>query len=259
MNSPYGWWLPINISAHGHRIDQLINVLHWFMAVLFVGWGLFMLYCLVRFRARPGHKATPVTQHFKLPTYLEVGVALFEVVLLLFVSYPIWAQVKNEMPKEEDAIVVRITAEQFAWTMHYPGADGKFGRTDPSLIDAESNNPVGLDRQNDPNAADDILSVNMLHFPVNKPVKAFLTSKDVIHSFAIPVMRVKQDAIPGTVIPMWFEANQTGQYDIMCAQLCGVGHTTMRGRISVDTEEEYKAWLAEEAALLTGAAPAEGE
>lgn len=250
MNSPYGWWLPIDISTHGHRIDQLINVLHYFMLVLFIGWGLFMLYCLIKFRARPGHKATPVLHHFKLPTYLEVGVALFEVALLLFVSYPIWANVKNDMPKDEDSTLVRVTAEQFAWNFHYPGPDGKFGRTDASLIDPEANNPIGLDRANDPNAKDDIISVNLLHFPMSKPVKAFLMSKDVIHSFAIPVMRVKQDVVPGAVMPIWFQANQTGQYDIMCAQLCGVGHTTMRGRISVDTDEEFKAWMAEETAAL---------
>ncbi|MEZ4751420.1 MAG: cytochrome c oxidase subunit II [Bdellovibrionota bacterium] len=250
MNEPYGWWLPINISANGAPIDQLITTLHWFMVLLFTGWGIFYLYCLFRFRARPGHQADATPKHFRLPTYLEVGVAIFEVFLLVFISYPIWSKVKNEMPSDEEALVVRVTAEQFAWNIHYPGKDGIFGQTSPDLISPEDNNPIGLDRENDPNAKDDIISINVMHFPVNKKVKVYLSSKDVIHSFGIPVMRVKQDAIPGTVVPVWFEANKTGKFEIMCAQLCGVGHTRMRGEIHVDTDEEFQKWLQDEAQYL---------
>ena len=140
-------------------------------------------------------------------------------------------------------MVVRVTAEQFAWTVHYAGKDGKFGQLKIELIDGT--NPVGLDRQ-DPNGKDDILSPNTLNIPVNKPIIAKLTSKDVIHNFFLPVMRVKQDIIPGMTVPVWFQATQTGKFEIGCAQLCGVGHTQMRGFFNVMSQEEFETWYQEE-------------
>jgi len=256
MEQPhYGFWLPPNISTHGPEIDKLITVVHCFMAVLFVGWGLYLVYCLFRFRERPGHEADIRQQaHFVLPKYIEIGIILIEACLLIFFSAPIWAKVKRDFPKESDALVVRVTAEQFAWTIHYPGKDGKFGRLDNTLIDGT--NPVGLDR-NDPNGIDDIISPNMLNIPVNKPVIVQLTAKDVIHNFFLPVMRVKQDAIPGMTIPLWFEATQTGKFEIACAQLCGVGHTQMRGFFNVMSQQEYDTWYnEEEKSLLGDTAPA---
>ncbi len=247
MENHFGWWLPLNISAHGAGIDKLINVIHVFMVVLFVGWGLFFLYCLIRFRSRSGHKANTTVQHFKLPVYLEVGILIFEIFLLVFLSSPIWYDVKIAFPAEKDAVVVRIVAEQFAWNIHYPGKDGKFGPTKPELMDGS--NPLGLDRSH-PDAKDDIFTINNLHVPVNKPVIVHLMSKDVIHSFFLPVMRVKQDAIPGHEIPIWFEANQTGEYEIACAQLCGISHFRMKGQFFVDTQENFDKFLAEEAASL---------
>ncbi|MFQ5478801.1 MAG: cytochrome c oxidase subunit II [Candidatus Binatia bacterium] len=244
-NATYGWWLPPDVSTHGYQIDHLISLLHWFMVFLFVGWGLFMVYTLVRFRARPGHKAdaTGVTSH--LSTYLEVGVAVVEVLLLVGISIPVWAEVKGKPLTESQAdVVVRVVAEQFAWNIHYPGPDGKFGRTDINLVD--SGNPLGLDK-NDAAAADDITTINQFHFPVGKKVLVYLNSKDVIHSFFLPVMRVKQDAIPGMTIPVWFEAKATGEFEIACAQLCGLGHYRMKGYMTIDTEEGFEAWLTEQA------------
>lgn len=243
MTQPYGWWLPINVSTHGAAIDNLLVVVHWFMLILFVGWGIYLLYVLCRFRARPGHSATPHSKHFKLPTYLEIGIAIFEVFLLVAMSYPVWAKLKTDFPPENESTIVRVVAEQFSWTIHYPGRDGKFGRTDLKLIDGT--NPVGLDRE-DPAGKDDILSPNILHIPVNKPVIAHLSSKDVIHSFSLPVMRIKQDVVPGMTIPVWFEATQTGQFEIACAQLCGNSHYRMKGQFIVDTPEAFDSWLSEE-------------
>lgn len=242
--NPYGWWLPLDASVNGHSIDQLINVIHWFMAVLFIGWGIYLVYVLIRFRERPGHKATPEVKHFRLPTWLEVGVAIFEVFLLLFVSSPIWFKVKKEFPNQGEAEIVRVVAEQFAWNFHYPGKDGKFGRSRIELVDGT--NPVGLDR-NDPAGKDDIISVNQFHVPTGKPVIVYLSSKDVIHSFFLPVLRVKQDAIPGMTIPLWFEAKIPGQdFEVACAQLCGVSHARMRGYLHIDTPEEYAKWIDEQ-------------
>ena len=249
MENQIGWWLPVNISAHGAGIDQLINVVHVFMLVLFIGWGAFFVFCLVRFRSRSGHKAETQVKHFKVPMYLEIGILLFEIFLLVFLSSPIWYEVKTAFPAEKDALVVNILAEQFAWNIHYPGKDGKFGTTKPELMDGT--NPIGLDRASE-GGADDIFTINNLHIPVNKPVIVHLQSKDVIHSFFLPVMRVKQDAIPGQSIPLWFQATQTGEFEIACAQLCGIGHYRMRGQFFVDTPENFDKFIAEETATLTG-------
>lgn len=249
MENQFGWWLPLNISTHGAGIDQLINLLHWFMALLFVGWGIFLVYCLIRFRERPGHQADVAVKHFKLPVMLEVGILLFEIVLLVFISSPLWFSFKTDFPEEKDALVVRVVAEQFAWNIHYPGKDGIFGPTKIELMDGT--NPIGLDREA-PEAKDDIFTINNLHVPVNKKVIVHLSSKDVIHSFAIPVMRVKQDTIPGIPSRIWFEATLPGEYEIACAQLCGIGHYRMRGQFFVDTPENFDKFMAEEAAALAG-------
>ena len=161
------------------------------------------------------------------------------------------------MPSESEALVVQVTAEQFAWNVHYAGADRVFGRRDITLIDTQSN-PLGLDRS-DPAAKDDVTSLNQLYLPVNKPIILKLRSKDVIHSFGVPEFRVKQDAIPGLTIPIWFVPNvttaemrtRTGnaefQYEIACAQLCGLGHYRMRGFVTVQTAEEFQKWMDEKA------------
>ena len=240
MEKYYGWRLPIDISTHGPEIDRLIYIIHIFMAVLFLGWLAFLVLALVKFRARPGLQAVHEPGHFKLPTYLEVFVALFEAVLLVGFSFPVFYKARAAMPNPGEALEVRIVAEQFAWNIHYPGADGIFGKTDPKLMGAT--NPLGLD-PNDPAAKDDITTINQFHVPVHKPVIARLSSKDVIHSFSLPVMRVKQDVIPGQVIPSWFEAKKTGNFEIACAQLCGLGHYRMRGFFVVETAEAFKAWL----------------
>ncbi len=241
------WWLPFNASTYGAPIDQLIVIIHLFMGLLFVGWGIFFVYCLIRFRARPNVPASSDVHHFKIPTYLEVGIAIIEIVLLVFLSYPIWKKVRTEFPSEAQSLVIRIVAQQFEWQIHYPGRDGKFGRTDVKIM--EGTNPLGLDRS-DPDAKDDITSTNLLHIPVNKPVIAHLSSKDVIHSLYLPVLRVKQDVIPGMTIPVWFQATQSGEFDIACAQLCGLGHFRMKGTLNIDTPEQYDAWMAEEEKIL---------
>jgi cytochrome c oxidase subunit 2 len=245
MDKYYGWWLPIDISTHGASIDRLIIVVHIFMLILFIGWSSFFLYTLFRFRSRGGRKAETHPTHFKIPTYLEVGVAVFEIFLLAAFSFPIWNQYRQQPPDESKALHVRIVAEQFAWNVHYSGKDRIFGRTDPTLV--SSSNPVGLDRDN-PAAKDDIVTINQFHIPVNTPVIVTLTSKDVIHGFFLPVMRVKYDVIPGQSYPVWFEATRTGEFEIACAQLCGLGHYRMKGYFVVDTPEKFEAFLKEQQA-----------
>lgn len=199
----YGSWTPPNLSVRGAEIDQLIEILHYFMAVLFVGWGIFFVYCLVRFRAKTGGAAQYQPVKGKISKYAEIGVAIFEAVLLLFFSMPVWGEYKNNPPEPGERVEIRAIGEQFQWNFHYPGPDGKFGRTNAKFIDTVGNT-IGLD-PDDPVGQDDIQTVGALHVPVGRPIYVRITSKDVIHSFAIPTMRVKQDAIPGMEVPIWFE------------------------------------------------------
>ncbi|HXV18970.1 MAG TPA: cytochrome c oxidase subunit II [Candidatus Omnitrophota bacterium] len=246
----YGSWFPIDISTHGYQIDNLINIVHVLMALLFVGWGVFIFLAIFKFRkkANPAAEYKP-HHHFVIPTYLEIAVAVTEIVLLAAFSIPIFYQFKKGAPAKEDALEVRVVAEQFAWNIHYPGKDKVFGKTSPKLMNAM--NPLGLDPE-DPAGKDDISTINQLKIPVGKPVIAHLTSKDVIHSFALPVARIKQDTIPGQTIPVWFEAKQTGDFEIACAQLCGLGHYRMKGFFNVMEKEKFSAWFDEQLAKKTG-------
>lgn len=238
--------MPENVSAHGAEIDHMMSLVHWLMLALFLIWAPFFIYTLVRFRASKNPRADYHGVNSHLSTYQEVGVVVAELVLLFGFAVPTWAALRADYayPSEEESTVVHVIAEQFAWNIHYPGPDGEFGERDVSLVDLQTN-PIGL-RADDPDGADDIVTVNELHLPVNRPVIVHLTSKDVIHSFGIPVMRVKQDAIPGLSIPLYFEPTQTGDWEIGCAQLCGVGHYRMRAYVTVHTQADFDAWLAEQ-------------
>lgn len=246
----YGMSLPPNIAKHTYAqtVDTLIVTIHWFMGALFVGWGIFFVYCLLRFRQRPGHKANVKPIKAKVSKYAEIGVAVFEGFLLIGLSIPAWANAKNELPgPEQNPLRVRVVAEQFSWNFHYPGKDGFFGPTSPAKIDLAIN-PLGIDKSH-PHGADDI-ATQELHIPADRPVIAEISSKDVIHSFSIPVLRVKQDAIPGMRIPVWFIAGKEGieegdsaNYEIACAQLCGNNHYTMKAILVLHTKESFEKWL----------------
>jgi len=279
---------PVMSSSHGLEIDYMNGWVHWLMLILFVGWGIFFIYVLFRFRSGANPKANyeGVTSH--ISRYTEYGVIFFEAILLIGFAYPMWAKVKTQIPTiDGNTIEVRVIAQQFAWNMHYPGQDGLFGDTNPDLVDEETN-PIGLDR-NSPNGKDDITTINQLHLPVNKQAMIYLSSKDVIHSLSLPEMRVKQDAIPGMTIPVFFTPtmtsvefleeiketlrfNPTGSYmgvgkeawdifneesknefrgyQISCAQLCGNSHYKMRGFMMIHEEEDFENWLAEQAEEL---------
>ena len=187
-----------------------------------------------------------------------------EAFLLVSFAIPLWSLTKTDIPDTtEDTVEVRVVAQQFAWNIHYPGADGKFGRTYASLIDEEIN-PNGLDRSS-PNGADDIVTLNQMHLPVDNQTIIYLSSKDVIHSLSLPEMRVKQDAIPGMTIPVFFTPIMTSSefletikgtaregmgYEISCAQLCGNSHYRMRGYLTVHEENGFESWLDEQAAEM---------
>jgi cytochrome c oxidase subunit 2 len=198
--------LPPVASAHGAEIDHSIVIIHYLMLALFLGWSLFYVMLLVRFRKSKNPHASYTGNKSKFAIYLAAIVGVFELGMLYAVDAPVWARRVSNLPDEKDAVVVRVVAEQFAWNVHYPGKDGKFGKRSISLVDGE--NPLGLDRS-DADAKDDITTINQLYLPVGKPVIIYLTSKDVIHSFNLPLFRVKQDAIPGITVPVWFVPTKT--------------------------------------------------
>ena len=278
--------LPVDASSHGFVIDMMLGWVHWVMLILFAGWGLYLIITVIKFNSKVNPKAdyNGVQSHYS--QYAEIGIIFIEAFLLVGLSIPLWSQLRTTVPGPNEAIQVRVIAQQFAWNIHYPGADGEFGNTDIQLVDEESN-PIGLVREG--NGADDIVTLNQLHLPVNQQVLIHLSSKDVIHGFGIPEMRVKQDALPGMTIPVYFTPTMTsaefinkikdtnryspsgnymglGQetweifseekknefrgFQIACAQLCGNSHYKMRGFVTVETEEEFNAWLEEEAEYL---------
>ena len=253
--------LPEVASAHGAALDRVNGYVHWLMFALFVLWiGLF-IFMLFRFRRKRNPKADYQGLKSHISSYAEVAVAVAEVILLVGFSIPLYSDRVDDLPAEDQATVVHVYAQQFAWNIHYPGPDGVFGRTDPALVD-ESANPIGLDRD-DPAAKDDVTLINQLYLPVDKPVLVYLTSKDVIHSFFLPEMRVKQDAIPGMLFPVWFvptvttaemqkrKGDDSFGYEIACAQLCGNSHYSMQGHMTILTQEEFDAWMAERQEELT--------
>jgi len=233
------------------------------MLVLFIGWGAFFIYSLIKFRASNNKKANyhGVESHYS--SVLEGAVAVIEIVILFGFAFPIWAERVNDVPDPRDSEHLRVVAQQYAWNIHYPGTDGKFGDTRVELVD-EQDNPIGLDRSSE-FGADDFYTINQLHIPVNKKIRVDLSSKDVIHNFKLPELRVSQDAIPGMNIPVHFTATSTSEeflktavgtkregksLEIACAQLCGLGHYRMKGYLTIHEEEDYVAWLAEQAEYL---------
>jgi cytochrome c oxidase subunit 2 len=235
--------LPVQASAHAAELDHMTVLVHWLMLVLFVGWGAFFLFVLVRFRSGANPTASYTGAKGKFAKSTEVLVAAIEIVLLVGYAIPAWATLVRPVSGEGEATIVRVVAEQFAWNVHYPGRDGMFGRVDVRLVAAE--NPLGLDRT-DPRALDDVTTINQLNLPVDRPVLVRLSSKDVIHSFGLYEMRIKQDAIPGMEIPVWFVPTRSGDYEIVCSQLCGLGHYRMRGFITIQSQAEFEAWMLEQ-------------
>lgn len=236
-------------SEHGKVGNHMLAVIHWFMLILFVGWTAFLGVIIWKFRCKRNPKASyhGITSHFS--THIEVGVVIVEVVLLLGFAFPLWAKWSGSQhrPTGEGVVNLRAVGEQYRWTFHYAGADNMVGLTAYDRL--SGSNPVGLVAE-DPNAKDDFVTVNELVLPVNRPAVIQVTSKDVIHGLAIIPMFAQQDAIPGSEIPMWFIPEKEGEWNIVCAQLCGAGHAQMVAYVRVVSEEEFEEWYAGQNPLL---------
>ncbi len=224
---------PPNASSHGYQIDHILEFCHWFMGALFLGWSAFFIFVLIRFRKRRQPGADHLGVRSGISTHLEFSVVLIEAVLLLGFAIPLWAKRVNQFPPGKEALVVHVVAQQFSFNYHLPGPDGQFGRRDVSFV--SNSNPLGLD-PNDPAGKDDIVTLGELHVPVNRPVIAELSSKDVIHDYFLPAMRIAGDAIPGSLIPIWF------LFGAVMSVLGGIGafsfHLWRHGRMPAEPYQE---------------------
>jgi len=241
--------LPELASSNGQAVDDLMVYVHWLMLVLFLGWILYFGYVLWRFNVRRNPKADHEGSKSHIPSYTELAVVVIEAVLLLGIAIPLWAKNVQQFPRPEDATVVQIVAQQFAWNARYPGPDGKFGAQQMKFVSAD--NAFGVDPA-DPAGKDDVVVLNEIHVPVNKPVLIYLSSKDVIHSLKLVAMRITQDAIPGLRIPCTFTPTKIGRYQIECAQLCGNGHASMAGGfLIVESQPDFDQWLKSKSGAAT--------
>lgn len=235
------WLLPIQGAAHAAEIDTIMVLVHALMLALAVGWGGVFVYSLVRFRQSRNPKADYAGAKSRYSTYTEAGIVIAELILLVGFSIPAWATRVRDLPPEHEAVVVRVVGEQFAWNAHYAGADGAFGAQSQRLLAPD--NPLGLDPRS-PGAKDDIVTLNEIVVPVGRPVIVQLSAKDVIHSFGVPAMRIKQDANPGMTTAVWFTPTVTGEFDVACSQLCGFGHYRMKAVLRVLEPSAFQQWLA---------------
>ncbi|HEX4998758.1 MAG TPA: cytochrome c oxidase subunit II [Terriglobia bacterium] len=236
------WWFTPLISEHGKSIDRVFNAVLIVTGIAFIVVQGLLGFFVARYGASGKERASYWHDNPKAEMFLLIGTAVI-LTVLVFMGQRAWADIFfSEKPK--DALEVHVTAHQFAWEFHYPGPDGKFGRTDDKLV--SGTNAIGLD-ESDPNAKDDVVAVNQFHVPVDKDIVVRLRSQDVIHSFFLPNARVKQDAVPGMAIEIWFKVNKPGEYELACAELCGLGHYRMKSQFTVEaSEEDFKKWVQEQ-------------
>jgi cytochrome c oxidase subunit 2 len=232
--SPW-WWTPI--ASNWHYIDATITITFWITGVVFVAVVLFMAWCVFRFRAREGHRAAYEPENKRLELVLTLATAL-GVAAMLAPGLIVWYRF---VTVPADASEIEIVGQQWRWSYRLPGADGRLGSVDTRLVSPE--NPLGVVPSDVVGQDDVIIEGDDLHLPIGRPVKVLLRSIDVLHDFYVPEFRSKMDMIPGSVTYFWFIPTRTGTFDVLCAELCGQGHAVMRGRVVVQTETDYQAWL----------------
>ena len=211
-------WLPEDVSTYGREIDALFFLIYYITAATFILVTALMIWFLWKYRDRGNRRATYTHGNTTLEIIWTVVPAAI-LIVISFMSVSTWAKVKREVPPTD--FEVSVAAKQFNWDVSYPGTDGKLG------------------------TEDDIKFDNDIHVPVNKVVRLHLTANDVIHSLFLPNLRFKQDTVPGRTILAWFEATKPGKYEMPCAELCGFGHSGMKGWLHVHTAEDYAKWAAE--------------
>ncbi len=241
-------WLPAAASSHAPALDAVLAGIHWHMLLIFTAWLALFVLILIKFRRGANPEPRPAGAGMLWPAVAIGAVIAGDVLILATQALPAWSARVAPPPAGVTPLEVRVTGEQFAWNIHYPGPDGVFGRTDNTLISAS--NPVGIDRD-DAAAKDDIGLLNILTLPVDRTVVVQLASRDVVHGFTLNEMRVKQDAVPGMTTRTWFTPTRTGDWEIACSQLCGLGHYRMRGELHVVTAAGWEQWMKDEQERLT--------
>ncbi len=230
--SPW-WWTPI--ASNWSYIDHTIVLTFWITGTVFVAVILFMAYCVWRFRGQ--HPAEYSPENKKLEVWLTILTSI-GVAGMLAPGLIVWGDFVT-VPKE--ATEIEVVGQQWQWSFRLPGKDGALGTVETKNVTAE--NPLGLN-PDDPKGKDDVVIVaDDLHLPIDKPIKVLLRSIDVLHDFYVPQFRAKMDMVPGMVTYFWLTPSRTGEFEVLCAELCGVGHHAMRGKVVVDSETDYRAWL----------------
>jgi cytochrome c oxidase subunit 2 len=246
-------WYLTPIASNWSTIDDTIDITFWVTGIVFVAVNLFMAYCVMRFRHRKERRAAYEPENKKLEAWL-VGLTTVGVAAMLAPGLLVWAKF---VTVPEDAAVVEAVGQQWYWSYRFPGKDGKLGTVDARHV--SDKNPFGLNPA-DPNGQDDILVASpQLHLPIDKPVKVLLRSKDVLHNFSVAQIRVKMDLVPGLVTYIWFTPTLAGKYDILCEELCGIAHFTMRGKLVVEEERAFQAWLSGYPTFAQTSAQADGD
>jgi cytochrome c oxidase subunit 2 len=233
-------WTFTPLASNWSMVDFTVDITLYVTGLVFVAVNLFMAYCVIKFRYKKGARSTYEPENKKLEGWLTFWTGL-GVAAMLTPGLFVWAQFVN-VP--EEAHVVEAVGQQWHWTFRYPGNDGKFGEVDAERI--TSDNPFGMD-PDDPNGQDDILVYSPeAHIPIDQPVKFLLRSKDVLHDFAVAQFRVKMDLVPGMNTFLWLTPTVLGRFEILCEELCGIAHHTMRGAVIVEEAEAFDAWLAQQ-------------
>jgi cytochrome c oxidase subunit 2 len=232
--SPW-WWTPI--ASNWSYIDNTLIITFWITGVVFTAVVLFTAYCVFRFRHQEGIQVAYEPENKKLEWWLTIVTGV-GVAAMLAPGLFVWNQF---VTVPADATEFEVVGQQWQWSFRLPGKDGRLGTSD--IRNVSSDNPLGLN-PNDPNNNDDVVIVgDDLHLVVGKPVKALLRSIDVLHDFYVPQFRAKMDMVPGMVTYFWFVPTRTGTFEALCFELCGLGHPNMRGKVVVETESDYQAWL----------------
>jgi len=246
-------WYFTPIASNWSTIDDTISLTFWVTGFVFVAVNLFMAYCVIRFRQSKGRRAAYEPENKKLEWWLT-GLTTVGVVAMLAPGLVVWAKFVD-VPK--DAAVVEAVGKQWQWIYRFPGADGKFGTVDARHV--SDKNPFGMNAD-DPNGQDDVLVASPeVHLPIGKPVKVLLRSIDVLHNFSVAQIRVKMDLVPGLVTYVWFTPTRAGKFDVLCEELCGIAHFTMRGRLVVEEERAYQTWLSSYPTFAQTSAQAAGD
>jgi len=233
-------WYLTPLASNWSTIDFTLDVTFLVTGFVFVVVNAFMAYCVFRFRYNPNRRAEYQPENKKLELWLT-GITSLGVAAMLAPGLFVWAEF---VTVPEDAHEVEAVGQQWHWSFRFPGEDGKFGAIESRYV--TDDNPFGMEPE-DPNGQDDVLVRSpTVHLPLNKPVKMNLRAKDVLHNFAVAQFRVKMDLVPGLVSYLWFEPTKVGEYEILCEELCGIGHHTMRGMVVIDEQNDFETWLADQ-------------